>query len=757
MLLIKKPMRSFGNVISDKSFTALSSDQATTLKNTTSTSYATLRQETTDSAVFFNQATGEMSYAPLTSGTGATGPTGAFGGLVFQDIIPANATINLGTPVAYFNDLFVNHVYASGNSVSIGDALITNNGNNAVELPVGTTIGGIIPGTITIQGAVDFVADLPTGPSVLVGYAYIVRSTKNLYVCITAPPLSVSDYTNVGNITGPTGSTGPAGSASLTGATGDTGPTGNSGATGATGSTGATGATGPTGNSGATGATGAPSTVTGPTGDQGPQGASSGLVLYMNYNTEFIPTTALVPPPGPLVPPDNSPPPPSGNIPVLSSTDAIILNPALTEVLSLFSSNTDTYLIFQFACNPLLDLGIPQTVIPPGIWDMNLFCWASFANRITVYFNLYILDTSDNSLTLVSTSSTALVSNSGLPVQYTFSCNTPLISLTTTQCIFVAVNAYKRTGTNVTLHVFFQDQSFYSHMHTTWSTPGNTGATGPTGPTGRTGPTGSTGATGAPSTVTGATGSTGATGPTGNTGSTGATGAPSTVTGPTGSTGATGRTGATGAPSTVTGPTGSTGATGATGAPSTVTGPTGSTGPTGAIGATGTNAGWAYLPMSSITGTTTAGIKRYFYISMVPLNTTITGIKAYISIPGSDFINCAIYRGKTLTASSVLVMATGQVTVSSVIDANNYMTLPLTFLTPGQSRVFTTGEYVTLAFHSSGTTTVYYICAAAPANLGISYLSTACYAAAATPAFPANLSLITQNGTNLIRTHFEFY
>ena len=160
--------------------------------------------------------------------------------------------------------------------------------------------------------------------------------------------------------------------------------------------------------------------------------------------------------------------------------------------------------------------------------------------------------------------------------------------------------------------------------------------------------------------------------------------------------------------------------------------------------------------MSSITGTTTAGIKRFFYISMVPLNTTITGIKAYISIPGSDFINCAIYRGKTLTASSVLVMTTGQLTVSSVV-ASNYMTLPLTFLQTGQSRVFTAGEYVTLAFHSSGTTTVYYICAAAPANLGISYLSTTCYAAAATPVFPANLSLITQSGTNLIRTHFEFY
>ena len=102
-------------------------------------------------------------------------------------------------------------------------------------------------------------------------------------------------------------------------------------------------------------------------------------------------------------------------------------------------------------------------------------------------------------------------------------------------------------------------------------------------------------------------------------------------------------------------------------------------------------------------------------------------------------------------------MATGQVTVSSVVDANNYMTLPLTFLQTGQSRVFTAGEYVTIGFHSSGTTTVYYIGAASPADLGISYLSTACYAAAATPVFPANLSLITQNGTNTIRTQFEFY
>jgi hypothetical protein len=195
-----------------------------------------------------------------------------------------------------------------------------------------------------------------------------------------------------------------------------------------------------------------------------------------------------------------------------------------------------------------------------------------------------------------------------------------------------------------------------------------------------------------------------------------------------------------------------TGATGATGP----TGSTGSNGATGDTGANGINAGWAFMPMSFITGTVAAGNKNYFFISMVPLNTEITGIKAYINTPGSDFINCAVYRGKTLTAGSTLVMTSGRISVLSTVDANNYMTLPLA-LQAGQSRAFTTGEYVTIAFHSSGTTTVYYTFTSSPPNLGISYNSSVCYASGVTPVFPANLSLISQNGTNVIRTNFDFY
>ena len=168
------------------------------------------------------------------------------------------------------------------------------------------------------------------------------------------------------------------------------------------------------------------------------------------------------------------------------------------------------------------------------------------------------------------------------------------------------------------------------------------------------------------------------------------------------------------------------------------------------------NSGWSFLPMSSITATATAATRSFYYISMVPMNTVITGIKAYINTPGADFINCAIYRGKNLVAGSPLVMTSGRVTVLSTLDANNYMTLPL-ILQAGQSNQFTAGEYVTIAYHSSGSGAVYYICAAAPANLGISYISTACYASAGTPTFPANLSLVTPSTTNTIRTHFEFY
>ena len=139
-------MRSFGNIASDKSFTALSTDQTTTIKNTTSTSFAKLRQETTDSAVFINQVTGELSYAPPAGGTGATGPTGSTGPAGSSSLTGATGPVGTsgatgptgenGNIILPLNNIFTgSNTFAS--SITITD---TNSGYDAVISVANSTI-----------------------------------------------------------------------------------------------------------------------------------------------------------------------------------------------------------------------------------------------------------------------------------------------------------------------------------------------------------------------------------------------------------------------------------------------------------------------------------------------------------------------------------------------------------------------------------------------------------------------------------------
>jgi hypothetical protein len=64
------------------------------------------------------------------------------GNAIVQHVIPsANLTYDLGSPTAQFRDL-----YLSGNTLFLGGASITSS-NGLLELPAGTTIGGIIAGS----------------------------------------------------------------------------------------------------------------------------------------------------------------------------------------------------------------------------------------------------------------------------------------------------------------------------------------------------------------------------------------------------------------------------------------------------------------------------------------------------------------------------------------------------------------------------------------------------------------------------------
>jgi len=215
-------------------------------------------------------------------GTGYTGPTGGFNGTIDGNILPTvTDTFSIGSTGLRLNEIYVKTLYAANNTIYVGDASISSSGTS-IELPTGTTIGGINPGTLIIKGSVANTGLLPTNASI--GDTYIIGN--NLWVAMIANPPNVSGWSNIGGVQGPTGATGigsntgATGPRGLVGFTGLTGPSGLQGPQGTQGIQGLTGLTGPTGLQGIQGAQGVQGTqgiqgltgATGPSGLQGPQG-----------------------------------------------------------------------------------------------------------------------------------------------------------------------------------------------------------------------------------------------------------------------------------------------------------------------------------------------------------------------------------------------------------------------------------------------------------------------------------------------------
>lgn len=213
--------------------------------------------------------------------------------LVSESIVPTlDITFDLGSSTKRFRDLFL-----SGNTIDLGGQTISATAEG-IALPVGSSVGGVGLGTISIKGAVNSYANLPTTASSGDGYIIDV----NLWVW------SGTAWTDLGAIRGPKGETGAPGAQGtgirILGALADStalnalpGPftsgdgyiltstnnlniwTGTAwadvgaiaGPQGIPGNDGAIGPIGPRGLPGDTGAQG-PEGVPGPQGDQGPIG-----------------------------------------------------------------------------------------------------------------------------------------------------------------------------------------------------------------------------------------------------------------------------------------------------------------------------------------------------------------------------------------------------------------------------------------------------------------------------------------------------
>jgi hypothetical protein len=245
-----------------------------------------------------------------------------------------------------------------------------------------------------------------------------------------------------------TGATGFSGFTGMTGATGFSGFTGMTGTTGFSGQTGFTGQQGPTGYS-----------MTGFTGQQGPQGQqgiSSGLIYYMNLNNT-----------------------PSPAIDGYTSTLSLLENISSSTVTTTMASNNTGVLIASFA-NQISNLGITTSFIPPGLWDMNIFAStdsnAANGNYISIYFSLYGR-TAGGVETLLGSSSQQVV-NSLTSNEYDLTLAIGYVSITSYQSLVVKVFANTTVNGSHPLTTYYTGTSNYSHIHTSFSTPGFTGATG---------------------------------------------------------------------------------------------------------------------------------------------------------------------------------------------------------------------------------------------------------------------------------------
>lgn len=201
------------------------------------------------------------------------------------------------------------------------------------------------------------------------------------------------------------------------------------------------------------------------------------------------------------------------------------------------------------------------------------------------------------------------------------------------------------------------------------------------------------------------------------------------------------------------GPAGTNGTNGAVGA----TGPTGATGAAGANG-TSSLSGFVYNSINNGTQLLTAGTKQYMYAHQITYATTISGFNIFTP-SGSDSFKVGIYRG-CIRGSGAAGTATlvGQSTFSAptTITATGGAVMSFTrraiTAETGQNLSFVAGEFITIAFHSSGSTNVYW---ASPTPVTVQDLIYT--TSAISGSFPATLSTSNVLGTLTNRICIEFY
>jgi len=212
-----------------------------------------------------------------------------------------------------------------------------------------------------------------------------------------------------------------------------------------------------------------PMGTTGSTGPQGENGVSGGLTFYLDSATTTVTAGN----------------PAIGSLPLTPNLGA-------QTTISYVATGVNNVLVAKFTTA----VGaLSSTVVPPGLWDLNIFAATSvLGSAPSFYYSIYQVDADGAS------NPTLIVSGSNEPVLITnLQSSQTLYDVPLYVPYYTLTDSTKRiqiqlyvNGGGSTRTAYFEFRSgAVSHLHTTLAiTPGSTGPAGQTGPTGQTGPNG---------------------------------------------------------------------------------------------------------------------------------------------------------------------------------------------------------------------------------------------------------------------------
>jgi hypothetical protein len=161
--------------------------------------------------------------------------------------------------------------------------------------------------------------------------------------------------------------------------------------------------------------------------------------------------------------------------------------------------------------------------------------------------------------------------------------------------------------------------------------------------------------------------------------------------------------------------------------------------------------GYALNPANRATTTITSSTKSYYYTVLLNQATIISGFTVYLD-SGSDIFRMGIFRGNNIAGQTITLC--GQSTGAVLNDTTVFNRRAITAVA-GQNLTFSAGEYMTVAFHSQGSTNVFLgsaVCGVVLVEL--TWQSNTNYASAG---FPATLNSTAILGGFTSRPCFELY